>query len=804
MEVSFAVLLRRHRLAAHLTQEALAEAAGLSADAISALERGWRRWPQRQTVERLAGALTLSPADRAALLAAARRPASPRRRERSAPALLPFAPLTELVGRQRELEQVRGLFATDGVRLVTLTGTPGVGKTRLSQAAALELAGGFPDGVFFVPLAPLADPELVVSAIRQALGFREDGGSPEALASHLGSRRVLLLLDNFEHVLAASPLLPELLSRCPELRLLVTSRAALRLRGERQVAVPPLPLPGSEEKAAPELVRQAPAVALFLQRVEQACPGFELTAGNAPAVAEICRRLDGLPLALELAAPWIRLLSPGDLLARLEGRRLEMLVHGARDLPERQRTLRETLRWSHELLGEEERALFRRLAVFAGGAPIEAIEPVCGTASGLSALAGLVDKSLVQRQELEGESRVGMLESVREYAGELLAACGEAEGTARAHAEWYLGLARASGELGRSDQSAWMARFERELDNLRAALRWARHGDPQVGLELAGRIWRFWRLHGHVPEGLVWLNELLGAGGEVSPAVRARGLNAAGNLGEAISDYAGARARFEEALSLYRALGDRHGVSFVLNNLGNVAFWQGDLPRSLELFEEALALRRTVGDDYQLSICLSNLALPLTHMGSTGRAAASMEESLAIRRRLGDVHGITTCLLNLADLARVTGELERASSLLLECLDLCRQTQDQAVVIVALNTLGQLAWAQGDAAAAGAHYRESLDLSIRTTDPRSTARCLEGLAAVASMREDKRGAAILYGAAEALRERISSPLLPNYRAEQDRLLTQVREALGEVAYSAAWSLGRSLPPEQALAATALA
>jgi predicted ATPase len=540
---SFGALLRRHRLAAGLTQASLAERSRLSVEAISTLERGSRRRPTRATVELLAGALELPPAERDAFVASARkRDGRPRDLSRRAfdeehPRGLPIPP-TPLLGRERELALASDLLRRPEVRLVTLTGTPGVGKTRLGLAIAEAMRPEFPGGAFLVPLAALTDPNRVGSAIKQALGVREETPRPllETLMTHIGSRRLLLLLDNFEHVQPAAPLLALLLSRCADLHVLVTSRAALRIRGEHELPVPPLTLPDRAGAPPPEELARVPSVALFLQRAEASAAGFRLTELNARTVAEICRRLDGLPLAIELAAAWTRLLTPDALLDRLDNR-LQVLVGGALDLPERQRTMRDTLEWGHGLLEPGEQVLFRRLSIFSGGIPLEAVEPVCQAAGPLAgdpvhAVITLVEKNWLGREPGDAEPRLAMLETVREYGRDLLDASGEAGPTARAHTEYYLALAEtAEPGLTGPDAAGSAARLEAEHDNFRAALRWARDcGETETGLELAVRLRPFWEMHGYRREGLEWFEALLGRAGAVNPALGAAARDAASSL----------------------------------------------------------------------------------------------------------------------------------------------------------------------------------------------------------------------------------------------------------------------------------
>ncbi len=494
--LTFGDLLRRYRETAHLTQEEVAERAGLTPQAISLLERGERRKPQRYTVRKLAETLQLSPGDRAEFEAAARLAPTVRTADSPPRHSLPI-PATPLIGRSREVGEVASTLQETSVRLLTLTGPGGVGKTRLALQAASALLREYADGVYFVALTPIEDPSLVASAIARELGLEESGGRPltEDLSAYLQEKHVLLVLDNFEQVLEAAPLVAQMLVACARLKILVTTRAALRVRGEREFLVSPLPVPALGQQATPEAVSQFASVRLFIERARDARSEFELTAENATAVAEICRRLDGLPLAIELAAARARFLPPKMLAERLSNA-LRVLTDGPRDLPARQRTLRATIDWSYQLLDQQTRALFARLAVFSGGCSLDAAEAVCGggdlDVDVLARLGSLVENSLLrQEEELDGEPRFMMLETIHEYARERLEERGEAHTLRRQHAEYYLELAElAEPRLwGGSEQRGWLERLEADHENLRAALTWfLKTGSPELGLRLAGAL----------------------------------------------------------------------------------------------------------------------------------------------------------------------------------------------------------------------------------------------------------------------------------------------------------------------------
>jgi predicted ATPase/class 3 adenylate cyclase/DNA-binding CsgD family transcriptional regulator len=767
--------------------------------------------------------------------------------------------LTPLIGREQEVATALTFLQREQVRLLTLTGPGGTGKTRLALQVAAELSKTFSEGVYFVNLAPLSDPALVIPTIAQTLDLKESAGQSllSLLKVSLHGKQVLLLLDNFEHVMDAAVSVAELLAACLLLKVLVTSRAALHLRGEQEFAVPPLAVPDPTHLPDLGTLAQYEAVALFLQRAQAVKPEFQVTNANAQAVAEICVRLDGLPLAIELAAARIKVLPPQALLSRLD-QRLAVLTGGARDAPARQQTLRNTIAWSYQLLNASEQRLFQRLSVFAGGCTLEAIEAVCtafdaDTASGevLEGVASLVDKSLLQQTEQEGDDpRLLMLETIREYGLECLTATGEAEATRQAHAAYYLQLAeRAEPELRGTQQALWLERLEREYENLRAAMECfleragTREGKEQgePALRLCVALAFFWRMGGYLREGRAWLSRALAASEEVVSSLRARGLFYAGVLAHYQDSNEQAEVLCGESLALYRELGDTGGMAISLDVMGDIAWRKGDYATAHPLFEEAETLFKEASDTWERADVLGSLVRLFTAQGEYSRARELGEECLALYIADGDQQRIGWCLQLLAWVHFLSqGDQAKARALAEESLVLLQEAGSKEFLAYVLGLLAQMHLLQGeqilarelaeesvatlkevgsrfflaqslvylarvvffqsDDVAARALYEESLTVAGEIGARQLIASGLEGLADVVAAQRMPAWAALLWGAAEALRDTIGTPLPPVYRADYERSVSAARAQLGEKAFAAAWAEGRTMTPDQALAA----
>jgi predicted ATPase/transcriptional regulator with XRE-family HTH domain len=726
---------------------------------------------------------------------------------RPVPADLP-APLTDFIGRSREVAELTRLL--DSARLVTLTGVGGVGKTRLALEVAASMRAAFPDGVVFVPLAPITDPALVATAIAQTVGVREVEGRTlrERLTDYLREKALLLVLDNFEQVVTAAPLVADLLTACPRLRTLVTSREVLRLSGERVFNVPPLEVPDPARPPAPDELLSYEAVRLFVDRARSARPDFRLTAEDAPAVAAICARLDVLPLAIVLAAARARVLPPRALAARLTGR-LDLLGDGARDLPARHQTLHATLAWSYDLLSAPEQVLFRRLSVFVGGFTLAAAEAVCARPDsiGLDVLDGvtaLVDKSLV-RQEDEpdpaGEPRFGMLETVRAYALERLTAHEETAATQQRHAAYYMALAEAAEEPVRGPaQQTWLRRLERERHNLRTAHDWeSARGETETALRLASALFEPWRMLGHWSEGQRWLAAVLTAGDAVAPAVRAKALAALGDFACLQGDYNEAIAAFEESLAQYRALDDQRGIAHSLCSLGAVTMQvQGDAARGVPMLEESLRGFRALNVRRGIAWSLGELGQVAQQQGDAERAIALYDESLAVAREMGDTRGIATTLGYLGALAHSRGEYDRAAACYEESVARFREAGDRDGAVTALLRLAVLRTTGGEHQAARALTAEGLALGRELGDAWAVASGLLVRGAIAVGQGRPEHAVRFFGVGERLLEAIGAPVPAAYRDGYAHLVSAMRHALGEEGYAAAFAAGQALPTDQAV------
>lgn len=777
---------------------------------------------------------------------------------------LPIQP-TSLIGREKEVETVCALLRRPEVRLLTLMGPGGVGKTRLGLQVAADLSELFSDGVFIVPLAPVYDPEQVVPMIAQTLSIGEAGGQPllALVKSVLKEKNLLLLLDNFEQVADAALQVADLLSACPRLKVLVTSRVALHVRAEREFVVPPLSVP--DPKHLPDLVTlmQYEAVALFIARAQAARLDFEVTEANAPAVAGICARLDGLPLAIELAAARVKYFQPQALLTRLE-QGLAFLTGGARDLPERHQTLRGTIAWSYELLSPGEQALFRRLAVFVDGCTAQAAEQV-GTAVGgmaddvLETLFSLVDKSLLRQVEQEGqeggdgEARFSMLQVLREFGLECLEVTGELEATRTAHALYFLEQAEeAEPHLRGTEPGRWFDRLEQEHENLLVALSWLLEraatsaGDEEdrewaeQAMRLCGALYWFWNIHGYYREGRNFLERALSVRGGVSVPVQVKVLYAAIEMAITQDDFRRAEAlcrgslalsqelesnvykasilfqlgfvswarcryeeawtEFEEAAALFQELGDTWNYARSLAYLARAIAAQGEYDQAREQAEQSLKLSRMLDNKGRIAIALSELArIRFLSEGDLTASQALVEQSLDLFRELGDTQYIAYLNSFLGEILLMRGEQVKARALLEESVTTLKELGDRWGTGESLLILARIASSQGGFAEAKAYYQESLALTLEIDAKNLISSALEGMGAVAAAQGEPEWAARLWGVAQELRETIGAPLPPVYRGEYERALASARAQSGVDVFANALAQGRALTVEQALA-----
>ncbi|HVG01081.1 MAG TPA: tetratricopeptide repeat protein, partial [Chloroflexia bacterium] len=671
-----------------------------------------------------------------------------------------------------------------------------------------------------VPLGTTTEPSMVPARIGQALGVRESGGRPvpEVLKEWLKDKRLLLVLDNFEQVVEGGAHVGELLMSAPRLKALVTSRTLLHTYGEHSFPVPPMSLPDRERAHEVASLAGYEAINLFVQRARAARYGFQLTADNASAVTEICHRLDGIPLAIELAAMRTRVLTPELILERL-GNRLDLLVGGSSNLPARQRSLRGAIEWSYSILDAGEQALFRYISVFVGGCTLEAVEAISsylanhdkevqaagsgitshgGTPNLIEGLFSLAGKSLLQVNEPGGEARFAMLETLREYAWQRLEDV-EREEAIKAHAAYFLRLAEQSevGLLAR-EQSAWLARLEREHDNFRAALtRLLEMGEAETAARLAGALRRFWYLRGHISEGRRWLERVLEAREQLPVAVQAKTLHGVGTLAWSQGDNSTAGSVFAESLDLWRQSGDRQGVAHMLNNLGIVALPRGDYEAAHVMHTEALALYEELGDEWSIALSFANLGLVALNRGEYREAEALLTRSLRLRRQIGDRQGVAQSLNNLGIVMRCQGRLGEAESLHRECLAMFRELGDKWNIAMALANQGRVGLASGETEEARLLFGDGLELACGLGAKQGVLSCLEGLAMVAARLGHFQQAPALFGAAEGIREALGTPI-PPYEAEDYNYYRAASEAsLGEEGFAAACAEGKVMPVEQA-------
>ncbi|HEU5333532.1 MAG TPA: tetratricopeptide repeat protein [Actinocrinis sp.] len=814
---TFGNLVRRRRRALDLTQEDLAHQVGYSVITIRKVESDERR-PSRQLADLLARSLEIAPEQRPAFTALARaesgepdpllldqiRDGRPPGRRAEQSGNLPH-PLTRLVGREGELTTLRAVLMQKEVRLVTLVGPPGIGKSRLGVEVATRTRAVFPDGVYYVALEAIGDAAVVPLAIARTVGVKGPvGHSPVAgLAEHLYDRRVLLLLDNFEHLLEAVPVIAELLTNCPGPKIVATSRAPLRVRGERLYQVPPLATPKPTHPMTADAAAGYTAVELFLDRARDADPGFALDDANAADVTAICADLDGIPLAIELVAARSRSMSPQEL-AAWRGRRLALLTDGPRDLPAHQQTLRSALDWSYNLLSPDEQALFARLAVFIGGCSLDAAAQVALAPGDLSlrvldGLTALADKNLLGREVRgDGERYFGYLGTIREYALERLAERGEEPGLYARYRAFYLALAEdVDAHSGGDELRLGMDRLDAAQDNLRAVLAWyVQHGDAASGLRMVCALWTFWHIRSYQLEGLRWTALVLALPGAGKDRVRAKALLGAGWIALDCNDHGQAGACFAESLGICRALGDPLGIANALHGVGIIALASEDDTAAAGLFAESLALYQALDDSEGIAWSLDHLGNAALGLGDYGRALSLFEESSAIFRELRHAWGISISLHHEGMAALAVGDLRRAG----DCFDDSRarfvELANHWGAATSLEHLGYVALSTRESARARDYFVRGLDMSYDEDDRVGLARGLAGLASVAVAEQDMVRAACLFGGAEVLAEASGIRMDPVVLAIHRRDVHLVRHRLDRLSVARAWADGRQMSVDE--------
>lgn len=726
---------------------------------------------------------------------------------------LPVQP-APLIGRDAEVQDLLHLLADPGIRLLTLTGPGGVGKTRLALAAAAEAQDLFPQGAFLVALAGIEDAALLLPEIATILGVREGGGLTleQSVVHYLTGKQVLLVLDNLEQLRpldAAAAVVSSLLEQVPTLRVLGTSRAPLRVRAEREWPATPLLAPGDaatvyDDEALAALAAN-PAVALFLDRARAARPAWNLLKSNAGDVAELVRRLDGLPLAIELAAARVRVMTPAAIVERLGGA-LDVLATEEGGRPDRQATLNGAINWSHDLLSFEHQAAMRRLGVFAGGFTLEAAEAVLADSpdpwiDGLDAVSILAEQSLIRAEtDRPGDTRYRMLETIRSFARERLLDVGEDAPVHLAHGNWVSGLVQDIYKVVLSPEAAhWLDICEREHDNIRTALSWSlEHHDFTLGINIADRSWRFWEIRGHYTEGRTWLERCLESFTDAPPRLRALLLDGLGNITWKQGDIVTAARALEESLAIWRELGEETALNATLSNLGAVMERLGNLARAEELQREALALARKYGDEQDISLTLNNLATVLWNQGDLDGAQELLEESLGIKRRIGNIFGLAVSLTNLAILTSSKENLDQAISYMEEALSLDRQVGNRDGIADSLGNLASLVAQTGDLARAAQLDSEALEIRRELGDSISIAYSLESIGGTTARAGDWANALRLLAAANHLRDEIAAPLPAAEMEAYESAVGLSRDGLTRDAFDLAWAEGQGLTLENAM------